>query len=315
VTGPDAEAFLSRICANKIPRTDGGIALTHLLTPAGFIESELTLTRLAQEHFYMVSAAVAQLHDLDQLQWRKHATERVSIADVTDQLGVLLLAGPRARDVLARATTLDVGNSALPWLTSKTGPVAGAPNVRILRINYVGELGWELHVPMAQLAHVFDALMMAGARHGIGLFGIYAMNSLRMEKAYRGWGSELTNEVTLIEADMERFIDWDKDFQGKSATCESKRRGPRTRLVYMEVDAGNADCLGNEPVFHEDRLVGITSSGAYGFAVRKSLAFAYLDPLVARASAGFEILVRGAKRPARIIGRPAWDPDNLRLRA
>jgi dimethylglycine dehydrogenase len=314
VSGPDAEAFLSRICANKIPRADGGIALTHLLTPAGFIESELTVTRLAFEHFYVLSAAVAQLHDLDQLQWRKRPQERVSITDITDELGVLVLAGPRARDVLARTTTLDVGNSAFPWLTSKIGPVAGAPNVRLLRINYVGELGWELHVPMAQMAHVFDALMMAGARYGIRLFGSYAMNSLRLEKAYRAWGSELTNEVTLIEADMQRFVDWSKDFIGKSGTLESRQRGPRTLLTYLEVDAADADCLGNEPVFCRDRLVGLTSSGAYGFAARKSLAFAYVEPSVARAGEQFEILLRGAQRAARIIEQPAWDPGNERLR-
>jgi dimethylglycine dehydrogenase len=315
VTGPDAEAFLSRICANKIPRSDGGIALAHLLTPAGFIESELTVTRLAYEHFYLLSAAVAQLHDKDQLEWRKLPHERVSITDITDKLGVLVLAGPRARDVLARTTTLDVANSAFRWLTSKIGPVAGAPNVRLLRVNYVGELGWELHVPMVQMAHVYDALMMAGARHGIQLFGSYAMNSLRMEKAYRAWGSELTNEVTMIEADMERFVDWNKDFLGKPGTLESKHHGPRTLLTYLEVDAINADCLGNEPVFHGGRLVGVTTNGAYGFAVRKSLAFAYLEPAVARAGAEFEILVRGERCAARIIGQPAWDPSNARLRA
>jgi dimethylglycine dehydrogenase len=314
IAGPDAEAFLGRICANKIPRNDGGIALAHLLTPAGFIESEVTVTRLAHEHFYLLSAAAAQLHDKDQLQWRKQPGERVNIRDVTDELGVLLLAGPRARDVLARSTTLDVGKAAFRWLTSKTGPVAGAPNVHMLRVNYVGELGWELHVPMKQLAHVYDALMMAGARHGIRLFGSYAMNSLRMEKAYRAWGSELTNEVTMIEADMERFLDLSKDFIGKAATLESRRRGARTQLTYLEVDATDADCLGNEPVFHDDRLVGITTGGAYGFAVRKSLAFAYLEPLSVRPGGEFQIMVRGAKRAARIIPQPAWDPANDRLR-
>jgi dimethylglycine dehydrogenase len=168
---------------------------------------------------------------------------------------------------------------------------------------------------MAHMAHVYDALMMAGARHGIQLFGSYAMNSLRMEKAYRAWGSELTSEVTLIEADMQRFVDWSKDFIGKRGTLESQHQGPRTRLTYMEVDATNADCLGNEPVFHQDRLVGITTSGAYGFAVRKSLAFAYVEPSVVHGGAEFEILLRGDRRSARILEQPAWDPANDRLRA
>jgi dimethylglycine dehydrogenase len=315
IAGPEAQAFLARICANRIPRRDGGIVLTHLLTPAGFIESELTVTRLAHDHYYVLSAAIAQTHDMDQLLLRKQPLERVSIVDVTDQLGVVLLAGPRAREVLSRATTLDVANSAFPWLTCKVAPVAGAPNVRLLRINYVGELGWELHVPMSQMAHVFDALMMAGRRHDISLFGTYAMNSLRMEKAYRSWGAELTNEVTLVEADMERFVDLSKDFVGKLGTLESQRHGPRTLLTYLEVDATDADCLGNEPVYCEDRLVGVTTGGAYGFAVRKSLAFAYVQPATVRAARDFEVMIRGEKRTARIVAQPAWDPNNERLRA
>ena len=315
VAGPDAESFLSRICANKIPRSDGGISLAHLLNPAGFIESELTVTRLGFEHFYVLSAAAAQLHDRDALTWRKRPDERLKISDVTDEWGVLLLAGPRAREVLARTTMLDLGNTGFRWLSAKIGPVAGAPNVRLLRMNYVGELGWELHVPMQQVAHVYAALMMAGARHGIGVFGSYAMNSLRLEKAYRAWGSELSNEVTMIEADMERFVDFAKDFVGKAGTAESKRAGARTLLTYMEVDATNADCLGSEPVYLEDRLVGVTTSGAYGFAVRKSLAFAYLDPLAARTAGDFQIMVRGQRRAARIIAQPAWDHANARPRA
>jgi len=168
---------------------------------------------------------------------------------------------------------------------------------------------------MQQVAHVYAALMMAGARHGIGVFGSYAMNSLRLEKAYRAWGSELTNEVTMIEADMERFVDLAKDFVGKAGTLESKQAGARTLLTYMEVDATNADCLGSEPVYLEERLVGVTTSGAYGFAVRKSLAFAYLDPLAARTTADFQIMVRGQRRAARIIAQPAWDHANARPRA
>jgi dimethylglycine dehydrogenase len=315
IAGPEAQAFLARICANRIPQRDGGIVLTHLLTPAGFIESELTVTRLAHDHYYLLSAAAAQLHDKDQLLWRRQPHERVSIADVTDDLGVLVLAGPRAREVLSRATTLDVANSAFPWLTCRIAPVAGAPNVRLLRINYVGELGWELHVPMQQIAHVCDALLMAGTRHGIRLFGTYAMNSLRMEKAYRSWGAELTNEVTMVEADMERFVDFAKDFVGKSGTLESKRAGPRTLLTHLEVDAADADCLGNEPVYCEDRLVGVTTSGAYGFAVRKSLAFAYVEPQAARDGRKFHIMIRGERRAARRIAQSAWDPNNDRLRS
>ena len=316
VKGPDAFAFLDRICANKVPSKDGGIVLGHLLNANGFIESEITVTRLAHDHFYVLSAAVAQLHDLDQLNWRKRDEERVTIADVTDDYGVLVLAGPRARDVLHVCTDDDLSNPSFRWLTGKSATVAGVENVRLLRVNYVGELGWELHVPMVQLKTVYDALMKAGAPHGIRLFGTYAMNSLRMEKAYRGWGSELTSEIDMFEASMGRFIRLEKeDFIGKAASLVMKQRGPRMTLVYISVDNTDSDCMGNEPVYHKGKIVGLTTSGAYGHAVNASLAFAYVDPSLTAINTEFEVLVLGEKRKARIIAESAWDTGNERLRS
>jgi dimethylglycine dehydrogenase len=316
ITGKDAHAFLDRICANKIPTKDGGIILGHLINQNGFIESEITVTRISLEHFYVLSAAVAQLHDYDQFNWRKSAKEDVTITDKTDDFGVLVLAGPRAREVLAACCDVDLGNAAFPWLSGRTATIAGIPGVRLLRINYVGELGWELHVPMPHMPAVFEALMAAGRPHGIRLFGTYAMNSLRMEKAYRGWGSELTAEVDMFEASMARFIRLDKpDFIGKTASLTRKQRGERMRLVYLEVDASDSDCMGNEPVYCNGALAGVTTSGAYGHAVEKSLAFAYVDPRLTAEDTPFEILMMGERRPARIIRECAWDPDNRRPRA
>jgi dimethylglycine dehydrogenase len=217
--------------------------------------------------------------------------------------------------VLASCTSADLGNTAFRWLSGKEIEVAGVRNVRALRVNYVGELGWELHVPMAELPTVFEALMRQGEPHGIALFGSYAMNSLRMEKAYRAWGEELTNEVTLIAADMERFVAFDKDFVGKAATLRAKQAGPPIRLVCLAVDSVDSDCHGNEPVYRGDRLVGLTTSGAYGHAVGQSLAFAYVEPGLARADERFEILLLGQRCAARVLARPAWDPENLRLKA
>jgi dimethylglycine dehydrogenase len=315
VEGPDAFAFLQRICANSVPAADGRIMLGHLLNANGFIDSEITVTRLAADRFYVVSAAVAQLHDMDQLRWRIADGERVSVTDVTDEYGVLVLAGPRAREVLAACTDADLGNAAFRWLTGQEIAVGGVANVWALRINYVGELGWELHIPMAEMPQVFEALMQAGEPHGIALFGTYAMNSLRMEKAYRAWGEELTNEVTLIAADMERFVASDKDFVGREATLKAKQDGPPSKLVYLVVESVDNDCYGNEPVYQDDRLVGVTTGGAYGHAVGQSLAFAYVEPDLARAGEGFEILMMGRRCAARVLDRPACDPNNLRLKA
>jgi dimethylglycine dehydrogenase len=316
ITGKDAHAFLDRICANKIPAKDGGIILGHLLNANGFIESEITVTRISAGHFYVLSAAVAQLHDLDQFNWRKLAKEDVTITDKTEAFGVLVLAGPKAREVLGSCCEEDLSNAAFPWLSGRTATVAGISGVRLLRINYVGELGWELHVPMDSMPAVFDALMAAGKPHGIRLFGTYAMNSLRMEKAYRGWGSELTTEIDMFEASMARFIRLEKpDFIGKAASLSKKQRGERMRLVYLEVDATDSDCMGNEPVYSNGALAGVTTSGAYGHATDKSLAFAYVDPRLTAEGTPFEILMMGERRSARVTSECAWDADNRRPRA
>ena len=315
VIGPDAYSFLERICANRVPTKDCGIMLGHLLTEDGFIESEITVTRLGAEHFYVLSAAVAQLHDLDQLNWRKRNDEKLTITDITDNYGVLVLAGPRARDVLDTCTKEDLSNAAFRWLTGKTATVANVSGVRLLRVNYVGELGWELHVPMSHLKAVYDALMKAGEPQGIQLFGSYAMNSLRMEKAYRGWGSELTTEIDMFEASMGRFIRLEKEhFIGKAASLSNKQRGPRMILSYLSVDNTDSDCMGNEPVYHDGKIVGVTTSGGFGHAVNASLAFAYVDPKLTAIDTEFEIMVLGEMRRARIIAESAWDANNERLR-
>lgn len=315
VRGADAFDYLQRLCPNRIPAKDGGIVLTHLLTPAGHIESEFTLTRLAADRFYLVSAASAQLHDKDRLESGRRPGERVAITDVTDAYGTLVLAGPLAREVLSEITALDLSNASFRWLTGQQSHVAGIPGVRLLRVSYVGELGWELHIPTRDMPRVYDALMTAGKARGMRLFGTYAMNSLRMEKAYRAWGAELTNEVTLIEAGMERLIDYRKEFIGKSAILEARNEGPRIVLAYLEVDAGEEDCLGNEPVSVGDTVVGVTTGGAYGFSVGKSLAFAYVQPGMARPDIELGIAIRGQQRPARVLPQPCWDPENARLRS
>ncbi|MDE2384305.1 MAG: GcvT family protein [Alphaproteobacteria bacterium] len=316
VKGPDAFTFLDRIFANKVPAKDGGIVLAHLLNENGFIESEITITRLAADHFYLLSAAAAQDYDIDQLSWRRKADEKVTITDVTDDWGVLVLAGPRARDTLQPLTSSSLDNANFRWLTAQGAEVAGVKNIRLLRVNYVGELGWEAHVPMKHLPHVFEALMKSGAAHGIQLFGTYAMNSLRMEKAYRGWGSELTAEIDMFEASMGRFINLDKqDFTGKAASLRLKQRGPRMQLVYMEVDNTDSDCMGNEPVYHGGKIVGLTTSGGFGHAVGKSLAFAYVEPSLTATGTEFDIMVFTQLRKARIIPESIWDPANARLKA
>jgi dimethylglycine dehydrogenase len=312
VKGKDAFSFLNRICANKLPEKDGGIILAHLLNENGFIESELTITRFAADHFYVLSAAAAQLYDMDQLSWRKKESENVTITDITDDFGVLVLAGPKSRDVLSAVYPGEQGR----WLTGRKAEVAGVQGVRLLRVTYVGELGWELHVPRAGMQKAFDALIKAGEPHGLRLFGTYAMNSLRMEKSYRGWGSELTNEIDMFEGSMDRFIRLDKeDFIGKAASLSRKQKGQRMKLVTVEVTNTDSDCTGNEPIYHAGKLVGITTSGAFGHAVNKSLAFAYVPPDLTSNGTEFDVMVFTEMRKARIISDSIWDPGNARIKA
>ncbi|MEZ5775497.1 MAG: FAD-dependent oxidoreductase [Hyphomicrobiaceae bacterium] len=315
IKGRDAHGFLDRVLANRMPRKDGGIVLAHLLTEGGRIESEMTVTRLAPDHFYALSGATAQMHDLSLLENAVRPGEDVTITDITEAYGTLVLAGPRAREVLAKVTEADLSNAGFRWLTGREIEVAGVPT-RALRVGYVGELGWELHAPMKDLPKLFDALVAAGKPFDMRLFGTYAMNSMRIEKAYRGMGAELTNEISMIEADMERFVALDKEeFVGRAATLASKQQGARISLVYLSVDAEDADCLGAEPVYQGDRLVGVTTSGGFGFATGKSLAFAYVEPELTAPGTPFEIEIIDRRVTARIEAEPVYDPENKRLRA
>jgi dimethylglycine dehydrogenase len=315
VTGPDAEAFLNRLFANRVARRDGRIVLAHALSDSGRIESEFTITRLADDRFYLLSAAVAELRDLDLLNQGKREEENIAITNVTDDYGALIVVGPRSRDLLEKIIDADLSNDRFPWLTGKEIVLAGVP-MRALRINYVGELGWELHMPMGHLETVYDAVWAGGEALGIVDFGSYAVNSLRLEKAYAGWGVELTNEITMIEAGMERFVKFDKgDFVGRQALLQRKQERIHTRLVYVEVAAGDADVRGGEPLFAGEKAIGVTTSGGYGHTVKKSLAFAFADPGFASPGSTFEVEILGKRHQATVLPEPAYDPKNVRLRS
>ncbi len=315
VSGPGAESFLNRIVANRVPTKVGGIVLAHPLTKGGRIAGEFTITRVGEESFYLLSAATAELRDFDILVLQKHDNEDAQITNVTDAYGVLVVSGPKSRDVLSKLTEADLTSPSFRWLTAQQITLAGV-SLLALRVSYVGELGWELHVPIADLEAVYNAVWQAGEAHGIADFGSYAMNSLRMEKAYRGWGSELTSEISLIDADMRRFLRMDKDeFIGKQALHDNRQKAVNSRLVYLEVDSDDADICGGEPVFCNGQYAGVGTSGGYGFTVRKNLAFAYVSPDLASPGTALEVLILGEMREARVLAEPVWDPANERLRA
>jgi len=315
VTGPDAEAFLNRVLANKVSSRNGGIVLAHGLSDMGRIESEYTITRLDGERFYLLSAAAARLRNTDQLNHRKREGEQVTIKDITDELGTLVLAGPRCRELLTKITAADLSNEYFSWLTGKEIEVAGVM-LRALRINYVGELGWELHMPIAQLERVYDSVWKAGEEFVIADFGMYALSSLGKEKAYYAWGAELINEITMLEAGMERFIDFDKgDFIGREALLQRQKEDLKWNIAYVEVEAQDSDVRGSEPAFDGEKVIGVTTSGAYGYRVDKSLAFVYVPPKYAISGTIFDIEILGRRHRAKVLGEPAYDPKNKRLKS
>ena len=342
VTGADAGALLDRLTANRMPAGDGGMRLTHLLTPLGGIEAEMTLTRLSARRFYLNSGITMQFHDRDWLRHHIRPGEDVAVADVTEERAILALSGPRARDILQPLTDADLSSGAFRWLTGREVTVAGVPCIA-LRVSYVGELGWELHHPMEDQARLHEALVEAGAPHGMVHYGAYAMNTMRIEKGYPAMGSELTTEITPVEAGLGRFVDLSTEFVGRAAVEERLARdaadpstGLEMVLVYCEVDEavsrpatdpqagahrepgcsrpGN-DCRGNEPIHDGDRLIGLTTSGTWGHTVGRGLAFAYVDPGYRDPGTTFEISLLGERRRATVLAEPAHDPANQRLRA
>jgi dimethylglycine dehydrogenase len=312
ISGAGAETFLNRICANQMPRKVGGIALVHLLSAGGRIQGEMTVTRLGDDRFYGLSAAAAELRDRDFLMQSLAPGEAVRIENVTEERGVLVVSGPKSRDVLSALTDADLRHDAFRWLQAREILIAGQP-VRALRVSYVGELGWELHTPIASLPALYDAVWEAGRKFGIANYGLYAVNTMRIEKGYKAWSSELTNELNMLEADMARFVNFNKpEFVGKTATLEQPLR-PLT-IVYAQVQATDTDARGGEPVLAGDRCIGVTTSGAYGHRVQKSLAFACVPPEFAAPGSGFDVLIQGERRAASVLPAAAFDPDNSRMR-
>jgi len=312
VSGKDAYDLLDRLTANKMPQKNGAITLTHMLNRRGRIELETTIIRLDSDKFYLVCAAFFEQRLRDHLTQNRAAAD-LSITTLSDQWSALALNGPQARHVLAACTDAWLDNAHFKWLTAKQITIAGH-SVWALRMSYAGELGWELHMPNAACVDVYTALSTAGQAYGIVDYGSFAMNVMRMEKAFKGAG-ELTNEVTLPEADVMRFVSPDKAFLGKAATLAGIDQMPWI-CAYLEIEPdGQNDGHGGEAVLLDGRVVGATASVVYGHTIGKILAFAYIKPDAATAGRGLEVVIAGTARPAHILTKAAYDPQSLRPRS
>jgi len=317
ISGPGAEAWLESILANKMPKKVGRIALCHLLTSRGGVRSEFTVFKAYEGHYYLVSAGAFERHDHDCLKKLLPEDGSVKFESWTERLGVLVLAGPFARKVLQKLTREDVSNQAFPWLSGKrlsVGPVA----TPVMRVNFVGELGYEFHVPVEQQITLFDLLMEAGKEFGIRPFGIKAMTSLSVEKSYRLIGRELSIEYSAYESGLDRFLHPNKgQFIGRDALVAGREKGLNWNFVTMEVHGvtdKDSDARGSEPIYAKADLIGRATNGGYGWRVGKSLALAMVQPAYAALGTELEIKILGKLFKTTVIGESPYDAENVKLR-
>jgi dimethylglycine oxidase len=312
VDGPDALAFLERVCANRIDRPDGTVIYTSMLTPSGGIRCDLTVSRAAEDSFMVVTGGGSGMHDLAWLRSRLRDGERVTIADMTDHRFCLGLWGPRARDVLATVTDADVSNGAFPYMTVRVVDVGEVPCI-VQRISYVGELGWEVYGPIEMGARVWDLLWDAGRDHGLIAGGLGAFDSLRLEKGYRLWGQDINPEHDPFEAGLGFAVKMDKGFQGRDALREKGE--PGERLACMTLDDPDAVVMGKEPIWSGDRVVSYVTSANYGYSIGRGIVYGYLPVDLATAGTPVEVEYFGERLTATVAAEPLWDPAGERLRA
>ena len=318
-TGPGVNEWLDKLVANRLPQKAGRIQLTHALTKNGGVRSEFTMLREGPESFYLVGAGAMEAYDWDYLTRMLPADRSVHLQKITTQYGVFVVAGPNARKMLAPVVDrLDLGNKAFPWLTGANGTLGMAP-VRLLRVNYVGELGWEIHHPIEYHNSVFDVLEEAGRPFGMKLVGVRAMNWLRLEKSYRAVGTELSKEVTAWESGIDRFLRLDKnaDFIGRAALEKQRAENAlRWKMVTLLVDGpDDADPWGVESLWSGDRVVGRATGGGFSVVFGKQIAMGFVRPEFA--GEGTELLIRmlGEKYPARVVADSPYNAENARARA
>ncbi len=311
VTGVDAADFLDGLSTNRLPRRDGGITLSLFLNRRGRIELETVIVRLDSDNYYLICAVFYERRLLDHL-YSYRTNESVRWENRTEFWSALALNGPRARDILNSCVTTTLGNSEFPWFTAQQIELAGY-NALAMRMSYAGELGWELHMPNQAALPIFDAIAESGRESGLVNYGSFAMNVLRLEKAFKG-AAELTNEVTVAEADVLRFVKLDKQFVGKEATVANLDGQLRWTCACLEVATDSqSDGHGGEAVLRGDRVVGSVTSIAYSPTMQTILAFAYIEPEAIDSPSPLSVVIQNVRRHAQLLREPAYDPTRKNL--
>lgn len=313
VAGPGAADWLDRMVSGALPRP-GAVSLAYFCAPSGRVWTELTVTNWGDGRFWLIGAASARSHDTDWLTRHLPGDGSVTLTDLTMRMGTLILSGPKAREILAGAAEEDVSGNALPWL--RAAPVTiGSARGAVLRVGYTGEMSYELHMPVETLAGVHTLLDEAAG--GLALYGLHAMDAMRIEKSYRGWKQDLSSEFTPVESGMGRFVKPGKpDFIGRAGLLAEAARGPRFRFVTMAVEeADGTPPPYGAPIRAGSEAVGLVTSGAFGFRTGRMLALGYVRAGHEAPGTALTLDVFGARRPAEVIPESPFDPDNARLRA
>jgi dimethylglycine dehydrogenase len=314
ITGPGAEAWLNHLTCQTVPVKDGRIALAPMLDHNGNFKSDMTITRIREGEYFCVTASVGKRHDQHWLMENLPADGSVCMEDVTYKLGCLVIAGPKSRGILAKAGYDDVSNEAFPFGTSREIYV-GRVKCRVNRMNYVGELGYEIFHPIESQISVFQTLMDAGGAFDLKMFGMYAMDSMRLEKGYLAWKSEMNVHHTPLETNVAWTVKMNKEFIGKAGLEKQKAAGVPRQLVCLVCQADDADPWGYNPIFNGEEIVGMTSSGGYGHRTDKSIALGYVPTDMAAPGTRLEVEVLGKKLAAEVVAMPLYDPKNERMKA
>ena len=311
--GDGAAEFLRGLCAGGIPKV-GRIGLLYFTDTRGRIMTEMSAMRLEDDFFFLITAATAQWHDLEWLQQNAPADAAFSLTDVTEDFTCQILTGPKSREILSKITDADLTQG---WLTHQSARI-GATWVQLVRVSFAGELGWEIHSKVDDTATVYDTVIAAGTPLGLKTFGMYALNSLRLEKGYRAWKGDLSTDYSAFEGGLDRFVKLDKpqDFPGKAALQNERQQGVKKRFVTLKVDAGDADAPYMSTLWHDGQVVGETTSGGWGYRVGHSIALAMLRTDLTDPGTVLEVDIYGQRCRAEVMpDQPLWDPKNARIRA
>ncbi|HUO96175.1 MAG TPA: aminomethyltransferase family protein, partial [Steroidobacteraceae bacterium] len=313
VTGPAAADWLGRVMANKLPAI-GRMVLAPMLNERGRLIGDFTIARLAADHFFIVGTYAAEVY---YMRWfaRTLPPSGVTVRPCAMEYVGLSVAGPRARDLLQPLVGADLATAAFPFMTFRRVDVGMVPAF-VGRVSFTGDLGYEIWVTADYQRALYDLLTGAGKRVGLRHIGGRALNALRLEKGFGTWAREFRPIYGPYEAGLGRFIDLTKgEFTGRAAALAEKESGGERRLITLDVEARDADAIGDEPIYHAGKVVGWVTSGGYGHSVGKSLALGYVDKAVAAATGGFEVELIGERRPATRLAAAAFDPEGRRMRA